>query len=270
MTPQAYAILTALIEERVGLHYNRADQALFEGKVLGRALELGFDSGLDYYYFLRYDDPDGLELAALTELLVVNETYFFREYDKLQAVLARFVLPLVAEGQRPRIWCAACSTGEEAYTIAMWLEERGLLDAVELIASDISPTVLAVAQGGRYRRRSIRQVPEGVDITRHLASEGETWIVRDSLRSTIQWRRINLLDEAAVQALGQLDLVFCRNVLIYFSDELVRRLADRIAHQLKPGGVLLVGVSESLMRFGIHLTCEEHDGAFVYRKARTQ
>jgi chemotaxis protein methyltransferase CheR len=266
MTPQVFAILSGLIEERLGLSYALADKPLLESKVSTRALELGFDSALDYYYYLRYDDPNGAELDLLTEALVVNETFFFREYDQLQVVLAKFVAPLIGGGVRPRIWCAACSTGEEPATIAMWLAERGLLDSVELLASDISATALATAQAGRYRPRSLRQIPKGVDPTRWLETEQGMLVLHPRIRAAIQWRKLNLLDQAAVDAVGTVDIVLCRNLLIYFRDEVVRRVVGQLANRLKPQGVLLVGVSESLMRFGTDLVCEEHDGAFLYRK----
>jgi chemotaxis protein methyltransferase CheR len=267
MTPQVFAIMSGLIEERLGLSYSLADKALLEGKISTRALERGFDSALDYYYYLRYDDPHDVELDLLAEALVVNETFFFREYDQLQAVLRRFVLPVIQAGGRPRIWCAACSTGEEPATIAMWLEERGLLGSVELIGSDISSAALAIARAGRYRPRSLRQIPNGVDPTRWIETERGTLVLHSRIRAAIEWRRLNLLDQAAVKAMGEMDIVLCRNLLIYFRDDVVRRVVNQLADQLKPGGALLVGVSESLMRFGIALSCEEHDGAFIYRKS---
>lgn len=268
MTPQVFAILSGLIEEKLGLSYGLADKPLLESKIAGRALDLGFDSALDYYYFLRYDDPEQVELDMLTEALVVNETYFYRELDQLQAVLSTFVLPKIAAGARPRIWCAACSTGEEPSTIAMWLANRGLLDSVELHASDISANALAIARQGRYRARSLRQVPAGIDDARWIETEGSTLVLSQRIRDAIQWRKLNLLSDSAVQAMAEMDLVLCRNVLIYFRDDVVRQVVNRLVGRLKPDGVLLVGVSESLMRFGTLVVCEEHAGAFVYRKRR--
>jgi chemotaxis protein methyltransferase CheR len=267
MTPQVFAILSGLVEERLGLYYALADKPLFENKVSARVLELGFDSALDYYYYLRYDDANGTELDALSETLVVNETFFFREYDQLQAVLTRFVVPKIEAGVRPRIWCAACSTGEEPATIAIWLAERGLLNAVDLIASDISAAALAIARAGRYRSRSLRQIPKGVDPTRWIEVGEGTLQLNPRIRDTIQWRKLNLLESDAVQTIAPLDVVLCRNLLIYFRDDVVRRVVEQLTDRLKPGGVLLVGVSESLMRFGTRLACEEHEGVFVYRKA---
>jgi chemotaxis protein methyltransferase CheR len=267
LSAQVFAILSGLIEEQLGLSYTITDKSMLEHKIAARVSDLGFDSALDYYYYLRYDDSTGAELNTLADTLVVNETFFFREHDQIQAVLSSFVVPLIERGLRPRIWCAACSTGEEPLTIAMWLADRGLLDSVDLVASDISDAALAVAKAGRYRARSLRQVPRDVDPARWLETERGALIAHPRLRTAIQWHKLNLIDQDAVRSMGEFDVILCRNILIYFRDDTVRRVVGQLAARLKASGVLLVGVSESLMRFGTELKCEEHDGAFVYRKA---
>lgn len=266
MTRQSFALLSALIEDRIGLSYAPGDEDLFEGKIAARVFDLGFENALDYYYYLRYDDGDGSELAALTDALVVNETFFFREYAQVDTVLSKVVVPLIKAGKRPRIWSAACATGEEPATIAMWLADRGLLDAVELIASDVSGAALAIAREGRYRARSLRQIPPGVEPSRWIETDDNSLVVRPAIRAAIHWQRINLLDAAAVRELGEMDVVLCRNVLIYFQEDVVRRVVRVLAERLHPQGVLVVGVAESLMRFGMPLQCHELDGVFVYRK----
>ena len=139
------AILSALVEERTGLHYGLLDHALLAEKAGVRAAEAGFESLLDYYYYLRYDAGAGPEMDALVDALVVGETYFFRELPPLE-VLAGIAEDLVLRGVRPRIWSAACASGEEPLTLAMLLDERGLLGRVDLVASDISPRALARAR----------------------------------------------------------------------------------------------------------------------------
>ena len=143
LSPQVFAILSALIEERTGLHYDMHECELLADRVSPRAVERGFESLLDYYYFLRYDPGAGAELTLLVEALVVNETYFFfREVPALKVLVEDFVPKLIAQGARPRIWCAACATGEEPLTLAMLLDQAGLLDQVTLVASDISHRAL--------------------------------------------------------------------------------------------------------------------------------
>lgn len=266
MSPQVFSILTALIEEQIGLHYTAAERELLWYKVSSRATEAGFYSLLDYYYHLRYDDPSGVELAALTDALVINETYFFRELAALEQVIAVQVAPLCARKVKPRIWCAASSTGEEPLTLAMLLAERGLLEKVELIASDISQRALTRARSGLHSRRSLRDGHPTALAAKYLQLVPEGVRVDPSLGAAVQFRCLNLLDQSEMIKLGLFDLILCRNVLIYFRDERAQQVIKHLSAQLQPGGVLLVGVSESLLRFGTALACEEHAGSFFYRK----
>ncbi|MES1209711.1 MAG: CheR family methyltransferase [Pseudomonadota bacterium] len=265
MSPQVFSILSTLVAERAGLHFDASHAAVFGEKVAARAVEAGFESLLDYYYFLRYDDAGQRELANLVEALVVNETYLFRELAPLEIAVADFVTPLVRQGRRARIWCAACATGEEPHTLAMLLAARGILDDVELVASDISAAALARARSGRFGRRALRSdVPAFAQPW--LRVDGGTVLLRDELTAAIDWRQVNLVDDAEVGALGVFDVILCRNVLIYFNDETVRQVVTRLAERMRVGGVLFVGISESLMRFGSPLRCEEQGGVFLYKK----
>ena len=266
LSPQVFSILSALIEERSGLHYSPVDQALFAEKVTPRLEENGFDSFLDYYYFLRYDEGGAQEMTRLIETLVVNETYLFRELEQLRVAVGSLIEPLVRAGRRPRIWSAACASGEEPATLAMLLADRGLLDRCELIASDISAAVLARAREGRFSRRALRSLNPAL-AEKWLIQRGNEADLSPRLLAAIDFRQINLIDAAAVNAVGKLDVILCRNVLIYFRDELIKQVIERFAHMLVPGGALLVSVSESLLRFGTSLQCEEHGGAFVYRRS---
>lgn len=266
LSPQVFAILSALIEERVGLSYGLDERGLLQSKVSARAVDAGFDSILDYYYYLRYDDPSGAEFQSLSEALVVHETYFFRELEALQVVIEQFVQPAVLAGRRPRIWSAACATGEEPLSVAILLAERGLLERVALLATDVSAAALAVAQRPGRSRRSLRHRPRGVDLDRWFDVQADHVSLRCELQRSIEWQRLNLLDEAAVARIEPVDIVLCRNVFIYFSEETVGKVVARLSARLVPGGLFLVGVSESLMRLGTSLQCEEHQGVFMYRK----
>ncbi|HEY4393053.1 MAG TPA: CheR family methyltransferase [Polyangia bacterium] len=263
---QVFSILSGLVAEHAALHFDVSHLPLFADKVGERAVEAGFDSLLDYYYFLRYDPGGRAELDVLIESLVVNETYLFRELPPLELMVTDLVAPAVDAGRRPRIWCAACSTGEEPHTIAMLLAARGLLERVELVASDISAAALARAQSGRLARRSLRQpLPRFAE--RWVDSNEDGLSIRPRLTEAIEWRRINLLDETAIAALGAFDAIVCRNVLIYFADATSGRVVERLAQSLRPGGALFVGISESLLRFGGSLVCEEKNGVFLYKRS---
>ncbi|HYO53586.1 protein-glutamate O-methyltransferase CheR [Archangium sp.] len=264
LPPPVFRILSGLIEEHSGLSFRPEDAELLAEKATPRALELGFDSMLEYYYYLRYDQRGALEMDVLTESLLVHETYFFREVKQLQA-LVDFILAPEAPSRIQRVWCAAAATGEEPYTLAILLAERGLLDRVSILATDIGTQALERARRAEYGERSLRALPAGV-LGKWLHRRGEKVSVEPSLREHVEWARVNLKDEEALRRLGTFDAILCRNVLIYFSDEVTRRVVEFLTACLHPGGYLLVGASESLMRFGTSLASIELGGAFFYRR----
>jgi chemotaxis protein methyltransferase CheR len=271
LSQQVFSLFSALIEERIGLHFGVEEQDILVEKIETRSTEAGFESLFDYYYYLRYDDPNGVEFEALVDAVVVNETYFFREFEPLTVLVEDFIVPRIAHGERPRIWSAACSTGEEPLTMAMLLDGRKLLEHVELVASDISHKALARARTGEYSSRSLRDMARpGMErlgeVDRWLQQEKGHVRVVPALREAVRWCRINLMDATDVRSLGAFDVILCRNVLIYFRDETARALVERLATSLVPGGVLLVGVSESLLRLGTSLEFHEHRGVFLYRR----
>jgi chemotaxis protein methyltransferase CheR len=266
VAPEVYAILSALVEERCGLHYAAIDASILAEKIAARADEAGFHSLLDYYYFLRYDDESGAETAALVDALVVNETYLYREAAQLDAVVAHYVAPAVRANGRARIWCAACATGEEAFTLAMLLADHDLLDQTEIIASDVSDRALARARSGFVAPRSLERAARPADAARGVERGPHGAHVAPRIRAAIDFRKLNLIDVEEIAKLGAFDVVLARNVFIYFRDDTIRRVVDAIAGTLRPGGALFVGVSESLLRFGVSLACVEHGGVFAYRK----
>jgi chemotaxis protein methyltransferase CheR len=265
LSSQVFTILSGLIEDRLGIFYAWSDAELLAEKVSLRAIELGFDSLLDYYYYLRYDAGAEAELVQLADALVVNETYFAREMDQLKALAGQLIPSLLESRRKVRIWSAACSTGEEPLTLCGMLLEAGLLSHVELIATDISSRALSIARAGRYAGRSLRAVTEAPPSW--LQVEGRFARVKPEVSEAVSWQRLNLIDMAAVASLGRFDVIICRNVLIYFRDPTIKTLTSVFENALNPGGYLLVGASESLLRFGGRLACEEHGGAFFYRKA---
>jgi chemotaxis protein methyltransferase CheR len=269
LSPQVFAITSALIEEKTGIRHDASDRDSLAGKLSDRAMERGFDSLLDYYYCLRYDADAELELKTLVETLVVQETYFFRESDALaaliDAVLARRLAQADGLAPRPCIWSAACATGEEPLTLAMMLDQRGLLDRVDLVASDISARGLERARAGVFGGRSLRALPAAMRAAYMSELPDGRVAVDPALVRRIEWLQVNLMEPSAVAAIGGVDAIVCRNVLIYFADDTCRRVVASLAGTLRPDGVLLVGASESLLRFGL-FDCEERAGAFFYRR----
>jgi chemotaxis protein methyltransferase CheR len=148
--------------------------------------------------------------------------------------------------------------------VAILLAQRGLLPRVEIVASDISARALAQAARGEYGRRSLRALPPGLSEA-WIRVTGDTARVSPALCSAIRWRRVNLIDAGQILALGRFDAIVCRNVFIYFSDETLDRVAGLLLNALEPDGHLLVGATESLLRFG-KFVCRERGGAFFYGK----
>jgi len=266
LTEPLFRLLSGLVEQRTGLQYGGDHIESFSAKVCGRVAEAGFASPMDYYYYLRYDAASAGEFDVLVDELVVNETYFFRELAQLQSLRDDVLVPLVAKGERARVWCAACSTGEEPLSVAMLLADAGILSQVEIVASDISMGALARAKSGDHRPSSLRALPGGMRERWFDMKPDGSARVSTEIRKTIEWRRLNLLDARAVAELGTFDGILCRNVLIYFRDETIRSLIGTLSGALRAGGRIFVGASESLLRFGTLLRCEERNGAFSYSR----
>lgn len=266
LTPPLFAIFSDLVRQASGLHYGPGDRELFGAKLIAHAAERGYDALLDYYYRLRYDDVDRAELATLLEALLVHETYLFRELEALRTLVDTHLVPRVQTHGRARVWSAACSTGEEPYTLAMLLDARGVLDQVEIVATDLSPVVIERARRAELGRRALRDGHPPELAARYVERTPAGFTVAPRIRQAVAFSTINLVAPPA-DAPGGFDAIVCRNVLIYFSDAQILQVIDQLLGRLAPGGLLAVGVSESLLRFGTRLSCEERGQAFFYRSA---
>jgi chemotaxis protein methyltransferase CheR len=264
--PPVVVLLQRLVEERFGLRYADADLPALVERVGARSRAAGCASLGEYYGRLREDHPD--EWAALADHLVVGETYFFREVPPLEMLVEREILPRIRAGRPVRVWSAGCSTGEEALTMAALLAERHCIDQVALWGTDLSASAVERARRGRHPPSALR-VPAVPEVARRWmarAPDGSVDVARE-LIGRVRWQPVNLLDAGAVRGLGAFDVILCRNVFIYFSERATRTVMANLTESLCPGGVLAVGISESLHRFSPALACEEHEGVFYYRKA---
>lgn len=264
-----FLLLSQLIQDRTGISYAPDSRDLLAEKLAPRIVECGFTSFLDYYYLLKYDTAAETEWKAVIDLLSVQETFFWREFDKIEA-LVNFVLPQYVEnypGCPIRIWSAACSTGEEPLTIAMALNEAGWFERlpIKIYASDISPKALAIAQAGIYRDRSFRAIPTSIKL-RYFQLCGQDWQVNRELHNRIQWSLTNLLNPTEVDFKASATVIFCRNVFIYFSEEIIRKVVQHFYTQMPSPGYLFLGASESLLKLNTDFELREIGGAFVYVK----
>lgn len=265
----AFIILRDLIKERTGIYFDENKKDMLADKLSDRVLQRGFNSFMDYYYLLKYDSSASDEWTAVLDLITVQETYFWREYDQINTLL-NVVLPEVLnsnEGSTIRIWCAACSSGEEPLSILMALDSAGWLSKTEfdILATDVSSKAINTAREGLYRERSFRQIP-GEKRTRYFTKEGNLWRIQPDIHSMIKWKIINLSDDFERSLVPVQNIIFCRNVFIYFRDDTIKRITDGFWSQLTSPGYLFVGVTESLFRIKSRFELTEMAKTFVYRK----
>lgn len=190
-------------------------------------------------------------LAAIVDALSTNETFFFRDKIPFESV-REFIVPKLfaakGKGARIRAWCAACSTGQEPYSLAMTFEEMraaGQPIEAEIIATDLSDRVLEKCRAGLYSQFEVQRGLPITHLMKYFTKQGESWKVNDRLRAQVEFRRVNLLEQFTT--MGMFDIVFCRNVLIYFDAEAKKRTLERIAAQSHPHAFLLMGGAESTL-----------------------
>jgi chemotaxis protein methyltransferase CheR len=265
-------LMRDLVAGKLGVHYDDGRLDLLRDRIVPLAIERGFDSMLDYYYLLKYDAEAETEWPRVMDALSVQETYFWREADQFRA-LASIIVPRLIERSRPRIriWSVPCATGEEPLSIAMALEEARCFTraTIEIHASDASDAALARVRGRRYGRRSFRQLPDALRdkyFTKDPAKD--EWTVSQSLFNRVtSWNRLNIMDSHQVSGMGSFDVIFCRNLFIYFTPACVREVAAQLARALPSPGFLCVGAAESLLKAGTGLDLQDIGGAYVYVKA---
>jgi chemotaxis protein methyltransferase CheR len=270
LSEEEFRLLRDLIHTHCGIWFRDDMGYLLERRLSPRLQAHGLRSFGEYHRFVRFD-PRGLgELDEATDLLTTNETYFHREPHQLRAFQKDVVPALVAAGaqdRRLRILSAGCSTGEEPYTIAILLKASGLFEGwdVEVVGVDISRRCQAVAKAGSYGEHAFRSA-QGDAMRRWFHLRNGRWVVDDTIRRLVRFTSGNLLQERGLASVGRVDAVFCRNVMIYFDLAARRRALGRLHEQLRPGGWLLLGHSESLINVSadfelVHLTDD-----LVYRK----
>ncbi len=275
IAPEDLVELAALLKERVGLHVRPDGHAALRLALGARLDELGgaAPDARVYLGLLRSQSGGDEELRRLLPLVTVGKTSFFRDerqFRALEALLPGLLARARGSGRRLAIWSAGCATGEEPYSIAMTAAAAGAEpEHLELLATDVNPEAVAHAARGAYDERRAREVP-GPLRERHFDRDGDRYHVRASLRRLIAAiRPHNLVSGTMPRPEGGWDVIFCRNVIIYFDTPTTQHVLTHFLHALAPGGYLFLGYSESLFRIfdGFELT--EVAGAFLYRRPET-
>jgi chemotaxis protein methyltransferase CheR len=244
-----FQALRDLIRERFGIYYDDTKQFLLQSRLQTRLLKCRVADFGAYHRYLVSNPGREAEWGELASVLSNNETYFFREKAQLEVLATDVLGEALKNSGHLRVWSSACSTGEEPYTIAMMLAEthRISMSNVLMRATDLSPRALERAQTGFYRELSFRATPPEM-IQKYIRPFEAGFFINDEIKRTVDFSRLNLLDERLVGAMGPFDAIFCRNVLIYFDKPTQKRVVEAFAHALRPGGYLFLGHAESIMR----------------------
>ncbi len=273
LRPDEFRLLRDLINEYAGLHFEEDSMFLFDRRLGERVAALELTSFDEYYKYLRFNIRGQAELEYAVELLTTKETYFFRQEYQLRA-FQNELLPRLARtnwrSQRLTLWSAGCSTGEEVYTIAILVQESGLFRDwdVRVIGSDLSKQNVAAARRAVYRGASFRTTPNEMR-RRYFSEMADGAHVHDSVKKVCHFGQLNLIDYNRAATVGRVDIIFCRNVLIYFDVRSRRRVIDNLYDRLVPGGYLLLGHSESLLNVSTAFELVHLKEDLVYRKPLT-
>ncbi|MGW8312348.1 MAG: CheR family methyltransferase [Desulfuromonadales bacterium] len=272
MSAEEFRLLRDFVYQHCGLNFTEDSKYLLEKRLGKRLQQHNLKSFKDYYYFLRYNPNKDQELTEVIDQLTTNETYFFREDFQLRTFVED-ILPEIRKRkeqqskQTLRIWSAGCSSGEEPYTIAMLLLDQPWLRAwrVEVIGTDISQRVLHMAREGVYGDSSFRNT-ETLQKSRFFTEQAGKLRINDEVRNLVSISHLNLFDAPRIALLGKMDVIFCRNVIIYFDQAGKRNVIENFFQRLLPEGFLLLGHSESLINLSTAFRLRHFQHDMVYQK----
>jgi chemotaxis protein methyltransferase CheR len=248
VTPLDYEFLRKLLKERSGLDLSSDKQYLVESRLIPLARRVGLPGIAELVAKIKAgNDPLTSEVV---EAMTTNETFFFRDkipFDHLREAILPALVQARASRRALRIWCAASSTGQEPYSIAMGVKEFSALAGwrVEIVATDLSQEVLEKSKAGVYSQFEVQRGLPIQMLVKYFTQTGELWQLKADIRAMVQHRQLNLLQDFS--HLGTFDVIFCRNVLIYFDQPTKVGIFDRLARMLEPDGVLALGAAESVV-----------------------
>lgn len=275
MSDDEFRLIRDLIYTHCGLYFDNESKYLLEKRLARRVCHHQLLEFKDYYHFLKYDRTKDQELSDIMDILTTNETYFFRESFQLKAFTDEIIPELLSakekKGDRSlRIWSAGCSTGEEPYTIAMLLLQMGLPKGwrIEIIGTDISHRVLHQARKATYGKTSFRSTEQSY-INRWFQHHDGFYKINDEVRELVTISHLNLFDQNRLALLGKMDVIFCRNVIIYFDQLAKKKVVESFYKALRDDGYLLLGHSESLMNITTAFALKHLKNDMVYQKPQT-
>ena len=270
ISPKEYELIASLVYNRFGINLGKKKQSLVSNRLRKVLVENNFSSFKDYYEFVL-NDKSGNSLDTLINKISTNLTYFAREKEhfdflKNSVLPEQFVNPEIVREKSIRVWCAGCSTGEEAYTLSMVMHEAIGYNKdnwkLAVLATDISARALEIAESGIYKPDNVEKMSEGIKKKYFQRNRDNSWNIKSNIREVVLFRRLNLIRNQ-FPFKRKFHSIFCRNVMIYFDTQTRQELVKKFSHHLMDGGYLFIGHSESLGRTNPYF---EYIRPAVYRK----
>lgn len=270
VTDDQYQLLCAHLYRETGMAFPDSKRYYIERRTADRMAATKAADFAAYFAYLR--GHASTELAPFINAFTINETYFYREDYQLRCLtrdLLRHRLLAKPPGESLRLWSLPCSTGEEPYSLALWLLENwpeADHHEIEIIGSDIDTDVLQAAKHGIYGKRALMRLNQAL-ISKYFEFLGDdSWRILPELRDSVAFSAINIMEERGTRAHGKFDVIFCRNLLIYFDDASRRTAAENLFEALHPGGYLCLGHAESMSRISALFEVKRYDDAIVYQR----
>ena len=270
MDQNTFKLLRDLIYEQTGIHFQENKKYLLESRLRPRLRARRCRTYEEYLTFLKFNSYRDGEFTELYTVITTNETYFFRDDAQLDTFMA-VILPAVMKqnsGTRQlRIWSAACSTGDEPYTLALLLRDHAPLAnwSIDILATDISENVLEVARKGVYRAHSLRKVPAAIR-AKYFSAAADEFAIAPHVKSLVRFMNLNLYDRQRLKLIRGVDVIFCRNCLIYFDEKAKDQIITDLCGALRPHGYLIIGFSETLHDHSGSLHAIHAGRSVVYEK----
>lgn len=271
ITDEEFEKFREFFYRKTGIMFDESKRYFVDRRLIERIKATGHNCFKNYFIFLRFE-ATGKELQNLINVLTVNETYFFREEYQFQCMVKRMLSEIMSfkkRGDMIRIWSIPSSTGEEPYSIAIYLLEYwSEIDKwdVEIISSDIDTNVLEQAKRGIYAERSVKSIPPEI-VKKYFKPLGNGYFkISDEIISSVEFTRVNLVDRVETKRYRGFDIVFCRNLLIYFDDASRKVAAENLYDAMNPGAFICLGHSESMSRISPIFHVRKFPEAIVYQK----
>jgi chemotaxis protein methyltransferase CheR len=270
VTTEEFRRLCDFLYRRTGMIFTEAKRYYVERRIQDRMSSTGATSFTSYFAHLRIDFQG--EAEQLINAFTVNETFFYREDHQLRCLTTNLLARRITakrRGEPLQIWSVPCSTGEEPYSIAMWLlESWPEVDSydIQIVGSDIDTRVLEAAREGIFGKRALMRLSPGLIAKYFVRLDDHNWQIIEELRQSVRFSSVNLIDPAEMRAHGRFDVIFCRNVLIYFDDAARRIAAENLYENLLSGGYICLGHTESMSRISPLFDVCRFSDAIVYQR----